>query len=124
MKPLCRIAAAGAAVLLMTAPALIEQANAQQIYGNGGAYTNIWSSAQGTANSYGAANAFSSSSSGSMVTAAGQGLSSLPGFNGGGITSAFTTSTAGTSSNGAGYAQAQTSGYGGGQFTGNGGLSH
>ena len=109
----------GAAVLL-TASAFTRPANAQQAYGGG--YSNIWSSAQGTSDGYGNANAYDMSNSGVMATAGGGGLSgSSGGFIGGGITSAFTTSTAATSSSGSGYAQAQTSGYAGGTVAGSGG---
>ena len=114
---------AGAAVLLAV-PALTKPASAQQAYGGG--YSNIWSSAQGTSNSYGGASAFDNSTSGALATAGGGGLGAgfSIGFIGGGITSAFTTSTAGTSSNGSGYAQAQTSGYAGSNVSGYGARLH
>ena len=107
MKAFCCIAAS--ASLLIAVPAMAGQVN-----GSGGGITNIWSSAQGTSNSYGNANAFGTSLSGSMATAAGRGAQGL----GAGITQAMTLSNAGTSSNGSGYAQAQTSGYSGGSATG------
>jgi hypothetical protein len=116
MRTFCYLVAAGA--LLAAAPAITGQAKAQQAYGAGGGYTNIWSSAQGTSDSYGAASAFDQSISGSMATAGGAGSG---GFGGGGVTSSFTTSIAGTSSYGSGYAQAQTSGYAGGSASGYGG---
>jgi hypothetical protein len=109
MKALCYIAAAG---LLISAPAMAQQ------NGNGGGFTNIWSSAQGTSNSYGQANAFGTSSAGSAATAGGRG--GLNGFGGGGAITSLTTSNAGTSSTGSGYAQAQTSGYAGGTASGSG----
>jgi hypothetical protein len=110
--------------LLLAAPAVTKPASAQQAYGGG--YNNIWSSAQGTSDSYGAAHAFDGSTSGALATAGGGGVGSgaSGGFIGGGITSAFTTSTAGTSSNGSGYAQAQTSGYAGGNVSGYGARLH
>jgi hypothetical protein len=117
MKTLgCVIAAA--AGLLVSAPAM-----AQNFYANGGGYSNIWSSAQGTSNSYGSANAFGNSSSGSIANVGGQGTSRPGGFGGGGTTSAITTSNAGTVSNGNGYAQSQTSGYARGTVSGYGGRS-
>jgi hypothetical protein len=99
MKTLCCIVATTAS--LFAVPAM-----AQQFYGNGGGSTNIWSSAQGTSNSYGSATGFGNSSSGSMANAGGQGIR---GVGGGGSTSAITTSSAGASSSGCGYAQTQTS---------------
>ena len=54
MKTFCCIVATAA--LLISAPAMTRQAMAQQFYGSGGGSTNIWSSAQGTSNSYGSAN--------------------------------------------------------------------
>jgi hypothetical protein len=77
MKAFCCILAA--AGLLIAAPAM-----AQQVNGSGGGTTNIWSSAQGTSNSYGNANGFGASSSGSMVTAAGRGSLGAGGAGGGG----------------------------------------
>lgn len=122
MNKLCCIIA-GAAVLL-TASSVTKPAGAQQAYGGG--YSNIWSSAQGTSNSYGGAYAFDGSTSGVLATAGGGGIGagSSGGFIGGGMTSAFTTSTAGTSSYGSGYAQAQTSGYAGGNVSGYGAHVH
>jgi hypothetical protein len=108
MKTLCCVLSV--AGLLAAAPAMAQQ------YGNGGGFTNIWSSAQGTSNSYGDANAFSASAAGSLANVgAGSGLA---GFGGGAFTSAITTSQAGTQSFGSGYAQAQTSGYAGGTVSG------
>ena len=66
MKAFCCIVAV--AGLLISAPAM-----AQQVYVTGGGTTNIWSSAQGTSNSYGNANGFGTSSSGSMALAGGRG---------------------------------------------------
>jgi hypothetical protein len=120
MKTLSCIVATAA--FLISIPAMIQQASAQQGYGSGS--TNIWSSAQGTSNSYGAAQGFGTSTSGSMASAGGQGLSGAGGFGGGGRTSAITTSTAGTVSYGSGYAQSQTSGYAGGNVSGLGGRTH
>jgi hypothetical protein len=117
MKTLCCFAATAA--LLILAPVMTRQAMAQQLYGSGGGSANIWSSAQGTSDSYGNANGFANSSSGSMATGGGKGLSGAGGF-GGGITSAITTSTAGASTSGSGYAQVQTSGYAGGNASGYG----
>ena len=102
MKTLCCIAATAA--LLISAPAMARDLT---ITGN----TNIWSSAQGTSNSYGNANGFSTSSSGSMATAA----PGLSGFSA--LTAAITTSNASAASNGNGYAQTQTSGYAGGSVS-------
>jgi hypothetical protein len=119
MKLFCSIAAAGA--LLISAQTM-SPAMAQQITGGGS--TNIWSSAQGTAFTYGTANGFGNSTSGSMATAGGQGLNASASFGGGAITSAITMSTAGASSNGGGYAQAQTSGYAGGSVSGFGTRTH
>lgn len=121
MKPLFYIVA-GAGVLL-AASTFTKPATAQQAYGGG--YNNIWSSAQGTSDGYGNANAYDMSTSGALATAGGGGLSGTSGgFIGGGITSAFTTSTAATNSSGSGYAQAQTSGYAGGTVSGYGGRGH
>ena len=113
MKTFCYVVAAA---MLVSAPAMAQQFS-------GGGSTNIWSSAQGTSDSYGNANGFADSTSGSMVKAGGLGLGNVSGagvFGGGGITSAFTTSNAGASSNGDGYAQVQTSGYAGGNVAGYG----
>ncbi len=108
MKALsCIIVAAG---LLISAPAMAQQ------YGNGAGFTNIWSSAQGTSNSYGQAEAFGTSSASSAATAGGRG-----GVNGVGALGAMpsiTQSFAGTSSNGSGYAQSQTPGYAGATVSG------
>jgi hypothetical protein len=114
MKTLCCIAATAA--LLISAPAMAQQLNP------GGGSVNLWSSAQGTSNSYGSANGFGNSSSGAMVTASGQGLSGFAPSGTASITQAVTTSNAGTSSSGNGYAQSQTSGYAGGSVTGYGAL--
>ena len=111
MKTLCCTIAA--ATLLIAAPAM-----AQQIHTTGistGISTNLWSSAQGTSDSYGSATGFGTSSSGSAITT-GQGGTGLGGLLG--MTQALTTSVAGASSTGSGYAQAQTSGYAGGSITG------
>ena len=94
-------------------------ATAQQF--SGGGSTSIWSSAQGTSDSYGNATGFATSQSGSMTTAGGLGLTNFSGgvgYGGGALTSAFTTSNAGASTNGNGYAQVQTSGYAGGSVAG------
>jgi hypothetical protein len=109
MKTLSCIAAAVA--LLISAPAMAQQ------FGTGGGYTSIWSSAQGTSFSYGTANGFGTSSSGSMALAGGPSLTSLGEITGGSVTTAMTTSIAGAASNGSGYAQAQTSGYSGGSVS-------
>jgi hypothetical protein len=116
MKTFCRVVAVAA---LLSAAVATGQAKAQQAYGGG--YTNIWSAAQGTSDSYGNAGAFDQSISGSTATGGGIGGSGIPP---GGVTSAFTTSFAGTASFGNGYAQAQTSGYAGGTAGGYGGRSH
>ena len=124
MKTLCRIIAAAGLLFSVSAP-VSTPALAQQFYANGGGYSNIWSSAQGTSNSYGNANAFGGSSSGSIANVGGQGAGGFSGgFGGGGTTSAITSSQAGTVSNGNGYAQAQTSGYAGGTVSGYGGRGH
>jgi hypothetical protein len=107
MKTLCCTIAA--ATLLIAAPAM-----AQQIHTTG-ISTNLWSSAQGTSDSYGSATGFGTSSSGSAITT-GQGGTGVGGLLG--MTSAISTSVAGASSNGNGYAQSQTSGYAGGSITG------
>ncbi len=99
------------AAVSFSAPAMAQSFNI------GGGYTSIWSSAQGTSFSYGTANGYSSSSSGSIAGAGGAGLSSLGELTGGSLTGAITTSTATTTSNGSGYAQAQTSGYAGGSVS-------
>ncbi len=109
MKTLSCIVATVA--LLISAPAMAQQ------FGAGGGYTSIWSSAQGTSFSYGTANGYGNSSSGSMAAAGGAGLNSLGEIAGGAAMTALTTSTAGTASNGSGYAQAQTSGYAGGSVS-------
>lgn len=88
---------------------------------SGQGYTNIWSSAQGTSDSYG--NAAAKTASGSTTSAIGGGgyqgtLATLGGLNS--VSSSFAT----TMSNGSGYAQAQTSGYTGGSATGSAGRSH
>jgi hypothetical protein len=101
MKTLCCIVAT--TTLLISAPAMAQQFNFN---------TNIWSSAQGTSNSYGAASGFSNSSSGSMANA---GLPIAGATSN--LTQAITTSSAGASSNGSGYAQTQTSGYAGGSIS-------
>jgi len=115
MKALCCIVAT--AGLLISVPAMAQQPN-----GTGGGSTNIWSSAQGTSNSYGDADGFGTSSSGAMANALGHGaIGTAKSGGGGGITSAITTLNAGTFSFGSGYAQAQTSGYAGGSVSGFGG---
>src|SRR6202030_58108 len=58
----CFVVAAG---LLTAAPAMAGP------YGNGGGYTNIWSSAQGTSNSYGQASGIGTSAAGAAATAGG-----------------------------------------------------
>jgi hypothetical protein len=112
MKTLsCILATAG---LLIAAPAMAQQFT-------GGGTTSIWSSAQGTSDSYGAGTGFAISQSGSMANAGGLAFTNLPGSissAGGGVTGAFTTSNAGASTNGNGYAQVQTSGYAGGSVSG------
>ena len=119
MKTLCCILAT--ATVLISVPAMAQQFS-------GGGSSSLWSSAQGTSDSYGSANGFATSQSGSMATAGGLGLSSLAGsigsYGGGAMTSAFTTSNAGASTNGNGYAQVQTSGYAGGSAAGFGMRTH
>jgi hypothetical protein len=116
MKSLCCIAAVAAA--LFSASAMAQQVT---ITGMGAA--NIWSSAQGTTNSYGAANGFGNSSSGSTAMATPMDMSGLNSLSSAlsstaaNMMQAVTVSNAGTSSNGRGYAQAQTSGYAGGSMT-------
>jgi hypothetical protein len=112
MRTLCYVVASAA--LLISAPAMAQQFS-------GGGSTSLWSSAQGTSDSYGNANGFATSTSGSIGNAGGLGFSSLAGsggFGGGAATSAMTTSTAGASTSGNGYAQVQTSGYAGGNVAG------
>ena len=78
-------------------------------------FTNIWSSAQGTSNSYGHATALGMSAANSSATAGG----ALQGnFTSIGAVNSTTSSLAITASRGPGYAQAQTSGYAGGTATG------
>jgi hypothetical protein len=86
-------------------------------WAKGSAFTNMWSSAQGTSNSYGAGRAKSMSSA-NTVGNTGGGLQSTLGA-ASGLTSA-TSSFAKTSSNGNGYAQTQTSAYTGGSAFGSG----
>jgi len=114
MKTLSCILAAGG--LMISVPVMAQQ-NV-----NGGGFTNIWSSAQGTSNSYGQAKAFGMSSAGSAATAGGQG--GVGGFGGASGVTSITSSFAGTSSYGSGYAQSQTSGYAGGTATGSAGRGH
>jgi len=102
MKTLCCIVAAVG--LLTAAPAMADPFN------SGTAFTNLWSSAQGTSNTYGSGLALSQSTSGIAANAGGR----LNGFTGGVQMTGMTTSNAATTSNGPGYAQAQTSGYTGG----------
>ena len=113
MKALCCLAAATG--LLIAAPAM-AQSN-----GSGSATSNIWSSAQGSSDSYGGAHGFATSSSGSIANALGRGTVGGGGSVGAGLTSAITTSTAAVVSPGSGYAQVQTSGYAGGSVSGFGG---
>jgi hypothetical protein len=114
MKAFCCVAVAAA--LLTSAPAMADP------YGNGGGFSNIWSAAQGTANSYGNASAFGLSAAGAAATAGGGGGTN--GLYGGGGLSAITNSQAGAASIGSGYAQTQTSGYAGGTASGFGGRAH
>jgi len=109
MKPLSCIIATAA--VLISAPALAQQ------FSTGGGLASIWSGAQGTSFSYGAANGYGNSSSGSIGSVGMPGLTSLGALGGGSVTAAITTSNAGTASNGSGYAQAQTSGYAGGSVS-------
>jgi hypothetical protein len=106
MKLRCCIIAATA--LLISAPAMAQQ---WTVGGN----TNLWSSAQGTADAYGNAAAFGVSGAGAVATI-GQGTGGPGGFLSGTNLSAITTSNAGATSYG-GYAQAQTSGYAGGSIS-------
>ena len=118
MKTLCCILAT--AMMLISAPAMAQQFS-------GGGSTSLWSSAQGTSDSYGSGTGFATSQSGSMATAGGLGLSNLAGsigYGGGAVMSAFTASNAGASTNGNGYAQVQTSGYAGGNVAGFGARTH
>jgi hypothetical protein len=111
MKAFCAVVAT--AGLLIAVPAL-----AQDSSGSGRGMTNIWSSAQGSSDSYGDGQGYSTSSSGSRGDAAGgHGTLRI----GSGLTSAITTSNAVASTTGSGYVQTQTSGYAGGSirsFTG------
>jgi hypothetical protein len=114
-----------ATVALLISGSAIAPAMAQQF--SGGGSTSLWSSAQGTSDSYGSGAGFATSQSGSMTTAGGLGFSNLAGGNGyggGAVMSAFTASNAGASTNGNGYAQVQTSGYAGGSVTGFGARTH
>ena len=113
MKALCCIVAT--AGLLISVPAM-AQSN-----GSGSGTSNIWSSAQGSSDSYGGAHGYATSSSGSMANALGRGPIGTIGSGGAGLTSAITTSNAGVVSPGSGYAQVQTSGYAGGSASGFGG---
>lgn len=88
-------------------------------YANSTGFSNIWSGAQGTSNSYGAAKALGMSSATSQGSAGGGLQPGVFAFTGG-ITSA-TSSFAKTMSNGNGYAQSQTSGYAGGSANGGAG---
>jgi len=118
MKTLC--CSLATALMLISAPAMAQQFS-------GGGTTSIWSSAQGTSDSYGSGTGFATSQSGSMSAAGGLGLSNLAGslgYGGGAITSAFTASNAGANTNGNGYAQVQTSGYAGGSVAGFGARTH
>ncbi len=118
MKTLC--CSLATAMMLISAPAMAQQFS-------GGGSTSIWSSAQGTSDSYGSGTGFATSQSGSMTTAGGLGLSNLAGsigYSGGAVMSAFTASNAGASTNGNGYAQVQTSGYAGGSVAGFGARTH
>jgi hypothetical protein len=119
MKTLC--CSLATALVLISAPAMAQQFS-------GGGTTSIWSSAQGTSDSYGSGTGFATSQAGSMTTAGGLGLSNLAGsigsYGGGAMTSAFTASNAGASTNGNGYAQVQTSGYAGGSAAGFGTRTH
>jgi hypothetical protein len=112
LKTFCCLFAAATA--LTSVPAMAQQFT-------GGGTTSIWSSAQGTSDSYGNANGFAVSQSGSMTNAGGLAFTNLAGgisSVGGATTSSFTTSNAGASTNGNGYAQVQTSGYAGGSVSG------
>jgi hypothetical protein len=118
MKTLCCI--------LATATALISAPAMAQSFTGGGA-TSIWSSAQGTSDSYGNAAGFATSQSGTMANAGGlmfQNLSGSISYGSGAITGSFTTSNAGASTSGNGYAQVQTSGYAGGTVSGFGTHTH
>ncbi|HTV26527.1 MAG TPA: hypothetical protein VMF32_01970 [Xanthobacteraceae bacterium] len=112
LKTLCCLLAAATA--LASVPAMAQQFT-------GGGTTSIWSSAQGTSDSYGNATGFATSQSGSMTDAGGLTLTNLAGSissGSGAITGSFTSSNAGASTNGNGYAQVQTSGYAGGSVSG------
>lgn len=109
MKALCRLATAIG--LLMAAPAMAQEPS----FASGAGNVSLWSGAQGTAFTYGNANAYGTSSSGTATLTGGQGTLSTGVTSGGGMLSAITISTAGASSYGGGYAQTQTSGYAGGR---------
>ena len=109
MKSLrCMVAAAA---LLISVPAM-AQSN-----GTGG-YSSIWSSAQGTSDSYGNAMGSANSQSGAMANVGG--ANANPSLGGASGASSVTLSTATVGSNGSGYAQVQTSGYAGGTVLGYG----
>ena len=118
MKPLCCILAT--ASILISAPAMAQQFT-------GGGTTSIWSSAQGTSDSYGNATGFANSESGTAANAGGLVFNNVSGsisYGSGAVTGSFTTSNAAASTNGNGYAQVQTSGYAGGSVSGFGTHTH
>jgi hypothetical protein len=113
MKVFCCMVATVA--VLMAIPA-----TAAELHNDGVGTTNIWSSTQGTSDSYGAAKGFSTSSSGSLANAGGRGSTDI----GGGFTDSITTSHSIATTSGSGYAQTQTSGYAGGSVSGFAARSH
>jgi len=128
MKVLCCIVAAGG--ILVAIPAL-----AGDFYGRGNGTSNIWSSAQGSSDSYGDGKGFSTSSSGSLSDVGnhginntllrGTGVTGRMGATGAtGATGADTVSNATATTNGSGYVQTQTSGYAGGRISGLAGRVH
>jgi len=134
MKTLCCVVAAGG--ILIALPAL-----AQDYYGRGTGSSNIWSSAQGSSDSYGDGKGLSTSSSGSLSNVGGNGVSeqlindalAIRGITGSAApittgrmsaTGAVTTSNSVATTNGSGYVQTQTSGYAGGRAFGLAGRAH
>jgi hypothetical protein len=122
MKVLCCIVAA--AGILVAIPAFAEE-----LYGRGAGISNIWSSAQGSSDSYGDGKGMSTSSSGSLSNVGGHGINNTllhaSGMTGKmGATGADTVSNSLATTNGSGYVQTQTSGYAGGRISGLAGRVH
>lgn len=107
MKVFCCIVATAAVLIAIPA-------TAAEFHNDGGGTTNMWSSTQGTSDSYGDARGLSKSSSGSLANAGGKGSTDI----GHGLTTGITTSNSMATTNGNGYAQTQTSGYAGGSARG------